>query len=145
MTSVLDVLRSGPFRSFTAFIEEYPDVRRHKGRLQDFTLFLLMDVDDCTPALKQAYIRGEMFRGHWLAPHIVPIYCDPNLEATMREAGIDVTRKQDYIRLFPTNHGDLDMETAKDYQRRLEGCRSSNLSEYMKRCVAVAEKNRLRP
>lgn len=37
------------------------------------------------------------------------------------------------------------METAKEYQRRLEGCRSSNLSEYMKRCVAVAEKNRLRP
>lgn len=23
----------------------------------------------------------------------------------MREAGIAVTRKQDYIRLFPTNHG----------------------------------------
>ena len=68
VTSVLDVLRSGPFRSFAAFTEEYPDVRRHKGGLQDFTLFLLMDVDDCTPALKQAYIRGEMFRGHWLAP-----------------------------------------------------------------------------
>ena len=45
---------------------------------------------------------------------LVPIYNSPNLEQTMKEANIPIVKKSEYIQIFPTNHGDLDIDKAKE-------------------------------
>jgi hypothetical protein len=99
-----------------------------------------MDVDDCTIKQRNRFISKEMFRDHWLYEYIIPIYNDPNLEATMKAADIEVRHKKDYIIIFPTNHGDVDLNIAKEFQEKIKNCRCSNLSEYIEYCISIAEK-----
>ena len=127
--------------SFNAFCREYPDIKRKKKMLIDFKLIPIMDVDDCDEKTKQRYINKSLFAGHWLAPYIEPVYNDPNLEYVMNKAGIPVTeKKKDYIRIFPTNHGDADLETIKDFSNRLKSCKYTNMEIYADYCVQIAEK-----
>ena len=140
ITSVMDVLNDNRFKSFAAFSREFGDVRHKKNKLIDFALFIIMDVDDCTPEQKSWFISKEMFKAHWLYEYIIPIYNDPNLEATMKAAGIKVEKKEKYILIFPTNHGDLDMKAAKEFREKLKKSGCSNLCEYLDRCIAIAEK-----
>ena len=131
ITSVMDILNDYRFKSFKNFIREFDDVKHNKGKLLSFSLFIIMDVDDCTLDQKSKFISKEMFKDHWLFEYIVPIYNDPNLEATMRAAKIEVQHKKDYILIFPTNHGDLDIRTACEFQEKVKKCRCSNLNEYV--------------
>lgn len=141
ITSVMDILNDYRFKSFKNFIREFDDVKHNKGKLLSFSLFIIMDVDDCTLDQKSKFISKEMFKDHWLFEYIVPIYNDPNLEATMRAAKIEVQRKKDYILIFPTNHGDLDIRTACEFQEKVKTCRCSNLNEYVDRCISIVKKN----
>jgi hypothetical protein len=141
VASLMDKLKNDRrFATFKGFIREYSDVSHQKGKLLNFSLFIIMDVDDCTPEQKNRFITKEMFRGHWLYEYIVPIYNDPNLETTMKAAGIEVERKKDYIKLFPTNRGDLDIDIAKEYLEKIKRCKCSNLNEYIAHCISLAEK-----
>ena len=100
-----------------------------------------MDVDDCnTEQIKRSFIDKTMFKGHWLYDYIVPIYNDPHLEKTMMHLNIPVTKKKDYIKIFPTNHGDSNYEMIKDLANKLEKCRTSNLEQYINYCLEIAKK-----
>lgn len=138
ITDLMNELNRFPFKSVNDFISKYPVVDRKGGRLHHFTLFPIMDVDDCTVAQKRSFKSGDMFRGHWLHEHIVPIYSDPNLEETMRQSGIEVSRKKDYIKIFPTNQGDLDLEMAREFLDKLRRCNCSNLDKYVEYCLRLA-------
>lgn len=140
ITSVMDILNDRRFGTFNGFIRTFDDVDYKKGRLLNFSLFIIMDVDDCTEEQKTKFITKEMFRGHWLYEYIVPIYNEPNLEATMKEARIEVQQKKDYIIIFPTNHGDLDINVAKDFLDKIKSCECSNLNEYIEYCISIAER-----
>ena len=62
-----------------------------------------------------------MFDGHWLKDYIVPIYNDPNLEDNvMKEASIPINKKKEYITIFPTRHGDLDITVAEKLYEKLK-------------------------
>ena len=63
-----------------------------------------------------------MFDGHWLKDYIVPIYNDPNLEETMKKASIPINKKKEYITIFPTSHGDLDIAVAEKLYEKLKNC-----------------------
>lgn len=139
VTSLMDILNNSRFKNYNSFIREFEDVEYKKGKLFNFTLFTIMDVDDCTPEQKEKYINKEMFKGHWLYEYIVPIYNDPKLEATMKEAHIEVKHKEDYIILFPTNSGDLDIDMAKDFLNKIKKCKCSNLYKYIEHCILLAE------
>lgn len=128
------------FKTFNAFYRQYPDIKKQKKELIDFKLFPIMDVDDCDEKKKQEYIENKLFAKHWLAPYIVPIYNDPNLEYVMHRAGIPVERKEEYVRIFPTNHGDANLETIKDFSKRLKSCDGTNMEIYADYCLKVAEK-----
>ena len=54
----------------------------------NFKLFIIMDTDDCSQPNRIAYEDGSLFSRHILAPYIIPIYNNPNLEATLSNAGI---------------------------------------------------------
>lgn len=143
VTSVMAELNREEFRSLSNFTRRFPDVSKSKGKLKDFVLFIIMDVDDCTPKQRDDFISKELFRGHWLYDYIVPIYSDPNLEATMKAAAIPIKNKKDYFTVYPTSHGDLNITIIKEHWEKLRDCRCSNLDLYFKHCIAIAERHLL--
>ncbi len=141
ITSLLAFLNQKHLKTQKGFLKKYDDIENSKGTLLNFQLFPVMDLDDCKEEDKAAYLDKSMFKDHWLYPYIIPIYNDPNLESTMKKAGIPVEKKKDYIRLFPTNHGnDLDMETAWDFYQKLRDCPCTNMEIYVKYCIDIAQK-----
>ena len=144
ITSVLSILNDARFKTYNSFIRFFNDIERLKRKLVNFRLFIIMDVDDCTEEEKKLFINKEMFSDHWLYDYIIPIYSDPKLERTMHEASIEINDKGDYFTIFPTNHGDLDMEKAKEYRDKLKQCTCSNLYEYFDYCIAIAEEKTIR-
>ncbi|HHU62376.1 MAG TPA: hypothetical protein GXZ55_10560 [Natronincola sp.] len=141
ITSLLNQFNKPDFVSFEGFVKKYPyvGVDKKKRKLLNFRIFPIMDVDDCSLGQKEAYKKKEMFWGHWLYDYITPIYSDPNLEETMRQAGIGVTKKKDYIRIFPTNHGDLNLEMARTFLDKLRNCRCTNLDKYVSYCLDIVD------
>lgn len=141
VTSVMHILNNSQFESLSKFKRSFPDVEVVKRKLINFKLFIIMDVDDCnTEQIKRSFIDKTMFKGHWLYDYIVPIYNDPHLEKTMMHLNIPVTKKKDYIKIFPTNHGDSNYEMIKDLANKLEKCRTSNLEQYINYCLEIAKK-----
>jgi hypothetical protein len=142
ISGILDEFRSYHFGSFKEFIKEYPDVEYKKGILQNFRLFIIMDVDDCDEQDKERYKNGQMFEAHWLHKYITPIFNDPNLERTMKQAGIQVKDKKIYQDLFQINHGALDVSTVEELMETMRQCPSTNLEEYLSYCLAIEKSQR---
>ena len=141
ITGLMSVLNDNRFKNIHAFKKEYSRVEVKKNELIDFQLFIIMDTDDCTDSQRASFIDKSMFKSHWLYPYIVPIYNSPNLEQTMKEANIPIEKKSEYIQLFPTNHGDLDLNKAKFFLESLKRCKNSNMSVYVERCIELSEEN----
>lgn len=134
---LLKILNDSRFKSFKQFTDSFPDIEIDGGKLLNFKLFIIMDVDDCNKDMKNRFITKELFSKHWLYDYIVPIYNDPKLEKTMELAKIPIVKKKDYIQIFPTNHGDLDVEKAKEFYEKLKKCKCTNLDEYIKYCLDI--------
>lgn len=141
ITGLMNILNDRRFKSFNSFKANFPKIQTCKKQLVDFNLFIIMDTDDCTSEQKQAFIDGSMFKDHWLAPYIVPIYNSPNLEQTMKEANIKIVKKTDYIEIFPTNHGDANLSQIQGLLKKLQACHSSNFHCYIQRCIELAKQN----
>lgn len=141
INGLMDELNTKHLRNYKNFVSQYKDVEATKGKLLGFKLFILMDVEDCSDEMRRKYISGEMFKEHWLGEYIVPIYSQPNLEQTMKEAGIPITKneKEKYVKIFPTNHGDLNVETAQAFRDKLRGCRCTNLEQFVDYCLELAQ------
>ncbi|NLK71485.1 MAG: hypothetical protein GX285_00510 [Clostridiales bacterium] len=134
---LMNILNNAKFKDLKSFIRNYPDIEHKKGKLLNFKLFIIMDLDDCNKEMQEKFKSKEMFTNHWLYDYIVPIYNDPNLEKTMNDADISITKKKDYITIFPTNQGDLDLNMAKDFSESLKKCKSSNFREYVEYCISI--------
>lgn len=113
-----------------------------KKKLVNFKLFIIMDLDDCNPSQREKFKDKSMFKGHILYDYIEPIFNAPNLEATMKDIGIEVNAKCDYVKIFPTNKGDLDIQMARDLVFKLKKCKKTNLDLYIDYCIEIAEKNK---
>ncbi len=144
ITGLMNILNDRRFKNLKSFKNAYPRVEVKKNLLVDFQLFIIMDTDDCTDQQRIAFLDKSMFRSHWLCPYIVPIYNSPNLEQTMKEANIPIVKKSEYIQIFPTNHGDLDIDKAKELLVSLKRCKHSNMSTYLERCIELSEQNILK-
>ena len=137
VNGLVDLLsRDRRLKSRNSLKREFPDID-----LENFKLFIIMDVDDCNSVTKEKFKNKELFKDFWLYPHIVPIYNEPKLEKTMEDIGITIQHKKEYITIFPTSHGDLDLDIAKDFYEKLKTSRHSNLHEYVKFCVECCEEN----
>lgn len=144
ITGLMNVLNDNRFKNIRSFKTAFSRVEVKKSELVDFQLFIIMDTDDCTKSQKTSFIDKSMFKSHWLYPYIVPIYNSPNLEQTMKEANIPIVKKSEYIQVFPTNHGDLDLRKAKEFLESLRRCKNSNMSVYVERCIELSKNNILR-
>lgn len=143
VNSVLQELNSTKFNmNLKAFSEKYDISYDSKNkRLVNFKLFIIMDLDDCTQEKAEQFKNKSMFNKHILYEYIVPIYNDPNLEKTIHDLGININKKEKvkgYIKIFPTNKGDLDIHMAEELNKK---CKSSNLGLYFDYCVSIARKN----
>lgn len=147
VNSVMQELNSTKFNmSLKDFSEKYDISYDSKSkRLVNFKLFIIMDLDDCTKEKADQFKNKSMFYGHILYEYIVPIYNDPNLEKTIHDLGININEKEKvkgYIKIFPTNKGDLDIHMAEEFAEKLnKKCKSSNLGLYFDYCVSIARKN----
>ena len=147
VNSVLQELNSTKFNmSLKDFSEKYDISYDSKNkRLVNFKLFIIMDLDDCTQEKAEQFKNKSMFNEHILYEYIVPIYNDPNLEKTIHDLGININKKEKvkgYIKIFPTNKGDLDIHMAEEFAEKLnKKCKSSNLGLYFDYCVSIARKN----
>ena len=140
VSSLLDVLKSEYFKFPSKFIAQYPDVDRYKRKPKNFIIFPIMDLDDCNNDIeRENYKTGKMFKGLWMADNIVPIYNQINLENTMRNCNITVVDKTEYIRIFPTNHGDLDLDKAESFCQKLCECACTNMEKYIEYCLKISE------
>ncbi len=142
ITSLMPLLNDSRFKDYKSFIRAFPKVEHAKNQLKNFQLFIVMDVDDCTEDEKRKFKDKSMFDGHWLKDYIVPIYNDPNLEETMKKASIPINKKKEYITIFPTSHGDLDITVAEKLYEKLKNCNCTNMDEYIKNCIENARANR---
>lgn len=142
INSLMHILNDSRLKSFKNFISEFDDVEHKDKKLLNFKLFIIMDLDDCTKEMRNRFLNKEMFSKHWLYEYIVPIYNDPDLEETMKEAKIPIQRneKKKYFTVFPTNHGDLDVDKARDSHVALLKCKKSNMHEYVKYCLEMLER-----
>ena len=147
VNSVMQELNSTKFNmSLKDFSEKYDISYDSKSKkLVNFKLFIIMDLDDCTQEKAEHFKNKSMFYEHILYEYIVPIYNDPNLEKTIHDLGININKKEkvkDYIKIFPTNKGDLDIHMAEEFAEKLnKKCKSSNLGLYFDYCVSIARKN----
>lgn len=147
VNSVLQELNSKKFNmSLKDFSEKYDISYDSKNkRLVNFKLFIIMDLDDCTQEKAEQFKNKSMFNEHILYEYIVPIYNDPNLEKTIHDLGININKKEKvkgYIKIFPTNKGDLDIHMAEEFAEKLnKKCKNSNLGLYFDYCVSIARKN----
>lgn len=141
VTSILKKLEERNFKNFSSFIREYPDIEHKKKELINFKIFIIMDLDDCNDIDKKNFKNKQMFKNHWLYDYIIPIYNEPNLEATMNFIGINVEKKADYIKIFPTNHGDLDVNMVEQLSKKIKKTNKSNLSAYFEYCLSIEKEN----
>lgn len=49
---------------------------------------------------------------------------------------------KEYITIFPTSHGDLDITVAEKLYEKLKNCNCTNMDEYIKTCIENARANR---
>ena len=63
-------------------------------------------------------------------------------EETMKKASIPINKKKEYITIFPTSHGDLDITVAEKLYEKLKNCNCTNMDEYIKTCIENARANR---
>lgn len=143
ITSVMQTLNDRRFISFNSFTEKFCDVECSKNKLKNFSLFIIMDVDDCTPIERASFVSKSMFKDHWLYNYIVPIYNDPNLESTMKAATIEVRQKKNYIDVFPINTGPLNIDEAQRFHDKIKNCSCSNMSTYVNHCILISKNNRV--
>lgn len=140
ITGINKYLDKEIFKNFNRFIKKFDDIEYKKKKLCNFRFFIIMDTDDCTPEEKQKFISGEMFNNHWLSEYITPIYSIKNFEDTMKLIGIEIQDKGDYIKLFPINNGNVDMELVERFAKQLNGKEHvSNLYEFLIYCLKIAE------
>ena len=145
VNSVMNELNSTKFNmSLKKISEKYGIEYDYKNKkLVNFKLFIIMDLDDCTPEKAKQFKDKSMFNEHPLYDYIEPIYNAPNLEKTMQDIGIDIDENEKikgYMRIFPTNKGDLDIHMAEQFADKLKSCKNSNLYLYFEYCVSIAKK-----
>lgn len=140
-----DYLNKKPFRSLSAFAEEYSvEYDRKRKKLNNFKLFIIMDPDDCSDKMKEEYITKSLFKNHPLEEYIVPIYNISNLEDVMIKAGIMVERISNsekgnyYSKVFPINTDPVSLDTVKQIQlfaNKIKNVKETNMLEFVNYCM----------
>lgn len=133
------------FQTETKLLKKYL-IEQKEGKLINFFVMPIMDLDDCGEKEQKEYTTKEMFKNHWLYPYIIPIWNTPNLDYVLYNLKlIDRIPKDDekgiiYSKLFPINHKETDIEQIKELQKLFEKSTQTNMEEFTKKCLECVEK-----
>ncbi len=146
LTSINTVLNNTEFGSFAKFkaTSRFSTVSKGKKDIEDCKIFIIMDTDDCAhagkPHLEDDFKTKKMFEGHWLYPHIVPIYNTPNLEIAMKSIGHDIPHDvKAYIKFFGAIKPNEFEEFWKKEVEKLSKVKTSNMEELITYCIDWAK------
>ena len=131
--SIPHFLQRQDYKDFPSFtrkgaVGQYACVN-HRALSSDFKIFFVMDLDDCPENEGSAFIDKSMFQKHWSYPHVMPIYCHPNIEAVFEELGYFPTTRNKteyYTSLFSKIL--VCREDVEKLGRSLEPCQTTNLA-----------------
>ncbi|MDD4243059.1 MAG: hypothetical protein PHG08_01995 [Bacilli bacterium] len=133
ITSLLNELNSYYFSSIEN-LEQLIDIKKVKGKIHNFKVFILMDTDE--PELRremiEKYKNKRMFKNHWLKNYIVPIYFEDNFDNVLKDLGyeIDINCKTDsYRKIFPGKNGDR--KAFEDLRNNIRRSQKTNLIEFL--------------
>lgn len=140
ITSLMNTLKDTNHKNFNAFYNKYPTIKvEGKGKnriIEDFRIFIIMDLDDCSKEQSEAFKNKSMFKDYWAYDYITPIYNDKNLEEMLIECGIkynkeDKRGKKQYVSIFPTDKKYLKSDTiqVKEFAEKIKNSKKSNLIE----------------
>lgn len=141
ITDLQNLFGNEIFKTRKSFLKKYDDIEIDKKgkKLLNFKIFIIMDTDDCTDAQKNNYIDGTMFKTHWANEYIVPIYNNRNLEDVAKKIGIEIQKKSEYIKIFPTDRKYIqqsnDLIQVEEMAKTLKKYSITNLDEFFEYCL----------
>ena len=142
INSVNSVLNNTIFKSRSSLKNKYEIVEKKVLTKEDLEIFIIMDKDKCDDNLFNEYITKSMFKKHWMFNLITPIYNIESLEDVLSKAGyIDLRKnKKDYIKLFPINKGQYNLDEIEDFKKNLlKVSKISNLYIFVEKCLNIVE------
>lgn len=142
ISSINSVLNNTIFKDRNSLEKNYYITEEKQLSKDDLQLFVIMDKDRCEEKLFSDYKDKTMFEKHWMYNLITPIYNIESLEDVLSKAGYKDLRKskKDYIKLFPINRGEYNLDEIKDlHENLLKVKRNSNLHLFIEKCINMVE------
>lgn len=136
-------MSTGSFKSFDALYREQERLFVKKGKPGEFTIFTIMDTDDCSDRMFDEYISRNLCRESVFFERITPVFCRPNLDIVMKKMGYDINpryKTKSYRKCFPGNHDSID--DAQEMLVRAKACPDTNIELFIERCIEKAKNNR---
>lgn len=138
--SLKTVLGNNIFKNKRAFNKKYA-VEEKDGKLINFSLMPIMDLDDTCDEKKEKYISGEMFKNHWLSPYIIPIWNNENLDEVLLDLKLIKSKPNNkekgkvYRELFPKNKGESDKQQVENLMKHFQKSKRTNMEIFIKKCL----------
>lgn len=138
--SLKNTLNNTQFKDKKSFKRNYI-VEENNGKIINFLVMPIMDLDDTNEKGIKEYISGEMFRNHWLSPYIIPVWNKKNLDEVLLELKLinklpnDREKGKIYRNLFPVNTGKLDKEQVQELMKKFEKSKNTNMEIMAKKCL----------
>ncbi len=119
-----------------------------KGKVcNEFKIFTVMDLDDCTPQVAEAYKNGHLFDDYEYKEYVTPIYDIPNFEEAFYKGKIikSIPSKSEKLKtvenIFPPNDERPSFEFIEELKNKLKKCNFTNLDIMIDYFLEEAKKN----
>ena len=133
----LDVYISNRLKDKNSLKKMAENIKITKKYPENLKIFPIMDLDDTLDSsIITGFRSGEVFKNHWLSDLFVPIYNDKNFEEALKSMGREPakhknTKVKDYIRVFPVQRGESDINAIFSFWEDCKKCSKTNMEELL--------------
>ncbi|EHK2442851.1 MAG: hypothetical protein E6936_10765 [Clostridium perfringens] len=152
VTSIMNTLKDTQHKTLSDFYNTYPGInvtgRGNKRVINDFKIFIMLDLDDCKESEGKAFKDKSMFRKHWAYDYIIPIYNEKDLEDSLKASGVKYTKKKskdmkkEYIKIFPTDKRykeKSDKIQLEEFAEMIRNSKKTNMSDLIDYCISCTK------
>ena len=153
INGLMNILNSSSdFNNPKNFLKKYSTIESKKGMPVNFKVFPIMDTDDCADdKIRENYINGTLFDGHWMKPYFISIFNSPSLEDVMLDCKLIDRKPSDkekisiYKELFPiSNCNNTNYEEIEELYNRFKSCNKTNFELFIEYCLEWARGNKIK-
>ena len=143
--SLMNILGNNVFKNKSNLKQNY-SIEEERGKLVNFFIMPVMDLDDTTEEKIKMYKNGEMFKNHWLKPYIIPIWNDINFDHVLYDLKLISKMRNDkekgkvYEDIFPKNKGQADLEQVNKLLKYFESTTKTNMDVFIRKCLEGLQK-----